>query len=111
MILITGGAYQGKYEFALNTLGLNEENILNGFHILTKKMLKDGQNVCEETEKIIADKKISAVISDEIGCGVVPADAFEREWREQTGRALCKIAGEAETVFRVQCGVAVKIKG
>lgn len=111
MILIIGGAYQGKYDFALNTLGLKEENILNSFHMLTKRMLEDGKSIEKETEKIIEDKDIQAVISDEIGCGVVPMDKADREWREQTGRALCKIAAASYEVYRIQCGVPLKIKG
>ena len=31
--------------------------------------------------------KDTIVIADEIGNGIVPLDAFEREYREQTGRA------------------------
>ena len=50
------------------------------------------------------------MISDEIGNGIVPMDAFEREYREQTGRILIELAKEAEEVIRVICGIGQKIK-
>ena len=51
------------------------------------------------------------VIADEIGCGLVPIDPFERAWREETGRILCALAREAEAVVRVHCGFPQAIKG
>ncbi len=50
------------------------------------------------------------IISDEIGNGIVPVDAFERTYRERTGRILVQLAGQAEEVERVICGVGQKIK-
>ena len=51
-----------------------------------------------------------AVISDEIGNGIVPNDPLEREWREETGRLLRKIAKDADHVVRVVCGLPQVIK-
>ena len=50
------------------------------------------------------------IISDEIGNGIVPMDAFEREYRERTGRILVDLANKAEEVERVICGLGQKIK-
>ena len=50
------------------------------------------------------------IISDEVGNGIVPADAFEREYRERTGRILVELAGRADEVVRVVCGISQKIK-
>ena len=41
--------------------------------------------------------------ADEIGNGIVPLDAFEREYREQTGRAEILLAKKADEVVRVIC--------
>lgn len=38
------------------------------------------------------ENKDTIVIADEIGNGIVPLDAFEREYREQTGRAEILLA-------------------
>ena len=50
------------------------------------------------------------IISDEIGNGIVPVNSFEREYRERTGRILVELAGRAEEVVRVICGIGQKIK-
>ena len=46
----------------------------------------------------------------EIGCGIVPTDPLEREWRQMTGRALSRIAGQSDQVTRVICGIGQRIK-
>ena len=53
---------------------------------------------------------LAVLICDEVGCGVTPLDRGDREWREQVGRACCRLAAEAEAVYRVHCGVGVRIK-
>lgn len=50
------------------------------------------------------------LVTDEIGCGIVPADAFERLYREETGRVCCRLAAEARQVWRVTCGMGMRIK-
>ena len=50
------------------------------------------------------------IISDEIGNGIVPVDAFERDYRERTGRMLITLASQADEVVRVICGIGQKIK-
>ena len=37
-------------------------------------------------------------------------DAFERAWRERTGRIGCDLAKQAEAVYRVTCGIGTRIK-
>ena len=51
------------------------------------------------------------VVCQEVGGGVIPMDAQEREWRECTGRLCCDIAAQADRVYRVYCGIATCIKG
>ena len=67
------------------------------------------KDIEEEITKLInADYKV--ITSDEVGLGIVPLDRKVREWREATGRALCRIAAEADEVYRVSCGIGMKIK-
>lgn len=49
-------------------------------------------------------------ISDEVGCGVIPVDKKDREYREAVGRTLCELAAQASSVERIICGIAQKIK-
>lgn len=50
------------------------------------------------------------LVTDEIGCGIVPEDPFERIYREETGRICCQLAAEARQVWRVCCGLGQRIK-
>lgn len=108
MILVIGGAFQNKLEFVKNRFEPDESKICNEFHIRLKNWLKDGNKAQDILESI---KAYEIIISDEIGCGIVPMDSFERLWREECGRALCDIAKNSTEVWRVQCGIGIKIKG
>ena len=48
--------------------------------------------------------------ADEIGCGIVPIEAFERDYRETDGRVCQRIAAYSEEVHRVICGLGMRIK-
>ncbi len=110
MILIIGGAYQGKADFA-KTLAAEEHLLLN-VHERIRADLAEGKSRDEaETALWGQIDEESVLTADEVGCGVVPMEAFERQYREITGRILCGIAKKADTVYRVMAGIPVKIKG
>jgi len=109
MILVIGGAYQGKLDFVKNRLKIENEKIYNNFHIQMKNWLDNGGNSEDFLENIFK-ANVDAVISDEIGCGVVPIEKNIRQWREAVGRALCVLAQNCDEVWRVQCGIGIKIK-
>lgn len=50
------------------------------------------------------------IVSDEIGYGLVPVDAFERAYRETTGRICTELATVSEEVVRVVMGIGMQIK-
>lgn len=109
MILIIGGAYQGKLDFAINELGLTADDICRDFHLLMKEWISQGKST-NEVVKTVTNGKYKAIISDEIGLGIVPMEKEARLWREETGRALCEIAKLCDEVYRVQCGIGTRIK-
>lgn len=37
---------------------------------------------------MISEERDLVIVCDEIGCGLVPVDAFEREYREAVGRIM-----------------------
>ena len=47
---------------------------------------------------------------DEVGCGIVPLEKSERNYREAVGHAGQMLAAAAVEVYRVQCGIAARIK-
>ncbi len=71
---------------------------------------KDGSCPEEEVQSFLHRNDNCIIISDEIGNGIVPVEAFEREYRERTGRILIQLAQKAEEVERVICGIGQKIK-
>ncbi|HEX3029710.1 MAG TPA: bifunctional adenosylcobinamide kinase/adenosylcobinamide-phosphate guanylyltransferase [Clostridia bacterium] len=123
MIFIFGGRCQGKLTFAREKFGkgltvcsLKETSIKDAFSfdIVTniedgiRELLKNGEKPAEFFEansECFADK---IIIGNEIGCGIVPIDEFERLWRDETGwfyQMLCKNADE---VYRVWAGIGKK---
>lgn len=104
MIFVIGGAYQGKEKFALSVLKIDKDRIFYDFNSAVKDR---GEAVIDE---IFADG-FDAVISDEVGCGIIPLNKADRELREKTGRAQCALAARCSEVWRVSCGIGTKIKG
>ena len=50
------------------------------------------------------------IVTDEVGYGIVPMDAKDREWREACGRVCTKLAAHAAQVVRVCCGIGTQLK-
>ena len=98
MILIIGGRGAGKREFARETLGCDPKNTLAALHEL---------DPLPSLEELLG---YEAVICDEVGCGVVPLERADRERREAIGRLCCALAREAQAVYRLQCGLAMRLK-
>jgi adenosylcobinamide kinase/adenosylcobinamide-phosphate guanylyltransferase len=126
MWLISGGAYQGKLEYVLHKKQLSLDDIIDGgtcdfqdllekplvtqFHLWVKRMLLEKKDVAALVEQIIQKNPDIIIIVNELGCGIVPMDAFDREYRETTGRICCRIAKDATEVHRVICGMGMVIK-
>ena len=130
MELILGGFAQGKLDFALSRYPdacvfdeSDYERLLHGtlcgaviwndFHLAVKNLLESGRSE-SDVEKFVTDVvercPSIVIISDEIGCGIVPMSADERRYRELVGRLQCLLAKKADAVFRVVCGVPQRIK-
>jgi adenosylcobinamide kinase / adenosylcobinamide-phosphate guanylyltransferase len=50
------------------------------------------------------------VVTNEVGFGIVPANALARTYRDLLGRANAAVAREAEQVYLLVSGIAVEIK-
>lgn len=125
MILITGGAYQGKYEFARSELGISDGWIdgghcrygeifsckgINHFHELIRRCMAEGRSLDSLPHVLMKRNPGICIITDELGCGIVPVDKADRKFRETHGRICTVLAAEAAAVYRVICGIGVKIK-
>ncbi len=124
MILIMGGAYQGKLEYAKERFGLEEGDIFrcSGGELDFSRRCVYGleefawdcaQRGLEPKDYFAEHREAWAdqiLICRDIFCGVVPLGAENRLWRQYTGR-LCQYLGrEAEEVVRIFCGLEQRMK-
>ncbi|MFP3153071.1 bifunctional adenosylcobinamide kinase/adenosylcobinamide-phosphate guanylyltransferase [Lachnospiraceae bacterium ZAX-1] len=142
MILVTGGAYQGKLDFAQKIYAameqkavkdlddkralsskipkivdgaeadlsqLMEADIISRFHLYIRHLLKQEKEPWPLIESLLKHNPQVIMTVTELGCGIVPIDAFDRKYREMTGRLCCRLAVESEAVYRVICGIGMKI--
>lgn len=125
MKLVIGGFAQGKLEYVQRTYAVKEHQILDAeipkektaewvvidhFQDWVKKQLKNEKDPKEQVLNCLEYQDQIIIICDEIGNGIVPMDAFERAYREETGRILIELAKRADEVVRVICGIGQKIK-
>lgn len=127
MKLLIGGYAQGKIRYALCKYDVKADRvweseipedikvksglvIINHFHNWVKTRILQGGCPEEEILRFVEKYPDCVIVSDEVGNGIVPIDAFEREYRERTGRILVELAARAEEVERVICGIGQKIK-
>lgn len=126
MVLITGGSFQGKLDYALHYSGLSSDDviegelcaldnlnavkILNNFHLLVKRLLIENIDVNLFVDQLIQKNPDIIIIVNELGSGIIPIDSFDRKFRETTGRVCCKIVKQTKEVHRVVCGIGMVIK-
>ena len=127
MIMITGGAFSGKKDYAKKRFGFSDEEILNGencspeavfsakciadYQLIIKRLLEENADVQAFTERLCKENPNAVVIINEIGAGIIPLEKSDRIWREETGRAGCLIARNSGEVIRLVCGITTIIKG
>ena len=119
-----GGAYQGKRAYAemifpgltwadgeeIPFREIENAAAIDRFHLLVKRWMLAGKSAEDLTEKILGMNRKIIILCDEIGCGLVPVDAFEREYREAAGRVCVELAEHARRVDRVVCGIGMRMK-
>ena len=120
MILIIGGAHQGKLDFAKETFGITESDV----HICGEGEIDFTKRCICKIEEFIArnhdpigyfeahreDWQDSILILRDIFCGVVPMGAENRAWRQRTGRLAHYLSKEAQQVSRIFCGLEQRLK-
>ncbi|NBH73538.1 cobalamin biosynthesis protein CobU [Clostridiaceae bacterium] len=130
MILIIGGMSQGKKEFARQLAGVGapefgadladgwadppqsalQKPYLASFHGWIRRILEEGGDPDVFVGQVLAAEP-RIITMDEVGCGIVPVERTERDYREAVGHAGQKLAGSAGEVYRMVCGIPQKIKG
>lgn len=109
MILVIGGYASGKRKWVSGNLGYGVDEMsddpASGCPVLYD------MHACAGHVRVDDLSAHAVVIMNEVGCGVVPADAAERQMRETAGRMACALAERASCVVRVTCGIGTVIKG
>ena len=122
--MIIGGAYQGKAAYAKAQFPdvdwkfggeITEDEVLKaagalGFQEYIRKALKAGEDLTGLAEKLAQQDPDVILVSEEVGYGIVPADAFERQYREAVGRVCTALAAKSRRVTRVVCGIGTVLK-
>ena len=133
MILLFGGAYQGKTELALKMSAMTENReaadgwsdpleaawsrpVILNIHGYIKRFsdmedTKAREKMRDFIYNIIKNNPNACITADEIGSGIVPIEREDRLWRELCGEAVQLLAAEAEEVFRVIGGIPMRLKG
>ena len=118
MILIIGGAYQGKLDFAKETFGVSDVFTCTSPEIDFTSKCIDHIEVFTAShpdpvgyfEAHREEWQDSILIMDDISCGVVPMGAENRAWRHKNGRLAQYLSREAEQVSRIFCGLEHRLK-
>lgn len=127
MILVIGGACQGKLKLVCSWLGkdidrslyadgatdcwleINNKPVVYRVQDYLKRGLEEQRDMEAWIRQLIAADP-DYVIMDEVGYGIVPLQKEQRFYREEAGRAGQQLARAAAAVYRVVCGIPVQIK-
>lgn len=119
MVFITGGAFQGKLDFASERFCLNRDDVYectdDSEPVWDRRCITHLERyvyycVTHEMTPENRFREDAVLIGDDIFCGVVPIDVTERAWREESGRFYGRISTGADEVWRLFCGLPMKLK-
>lgn len=121
MILITGGSYQGKLDYAKSRFGLTDADVCAGGVDLSKRCLayidrwaleevRQGREPADFFKSNIDRLSDKIVVATDISGGIVPMDPVLRAWREACGRMNSYLASQSDEVWRLFCGIPQRLK-
>lgn len=126
MKLILGGYANGRTAYAMQNYQLTESDCFdaaaeplarwNGQRLilhaeqLVNLWLEQGKKPCTEILSWLERWQNAVLITQEVGCGLVPVTPQQRQLREAVGHFNRLLAECAETVERVCCGLGMQLK-
>lgn len=124
MIIITGGKHQGKMKYAAGLYPdvkwidgaqcpldrISGCRAIYHFEEFVRRWMAGNRKAGELTDIIARQNPKIVIVCNEIGCGIVPVDDFERAYREDYGRICTDLAETAWRVYRVTAGIGMRIK-
>ncbi len=124
MILVIGGAYQGKLDYVRKTYGLTDEEIFRckgmeidfsrrciyGLEEFSLACVQAGIDPVARFQAQEPENMEQILICRDIFCGVVPMEALSRQWRQETGLLCQYLSAKADRVSRIFCGLEQRLK-
>ena len=131
MILIFGGAYQGKLEYAKERFDIVRvqdcrtvqpeaqgapaypdfsADAICGIEAFVSRCVEEGVEAADWFKERRDQWQDKVLIMRDQSQGIVPMDEKERAAREMCGRLMIYLASEAKQVIRVFCGIGKTIK-
>ncbi|MDD6190578.1 MAG: bifunctional adenosylcobinamide kinase/adenosylcobinamide-phosphate guanylyltransferase [Firmicutes bacterium] len=123
MILVFGGAYQGKLDYVKKnynpasfcdcseSLPDFDADVIYGLENFVMRCVESGDEAADffrEKKELWSGDKI--LVLTDASQGVVPVSKNLRDFREMNGRLMIYLAGEADKVIRVFCGIGKQVK-
>lgn len=120
MVLIIGGAWQGKLDYAKETFDLTDRDVA----ICSSESIDFSKRCIYKIEEFTYNHpdpvgyfqehrkewENSILILQDIFCGVVPMGEENRIWRQKTGKLSQYLSKEASQVCRIFCGLEQRVK-
>ena len=87
------------------------EGLITNIHTGIKNLMMRRINPREFFMSRINLLRHCVITGDDISCGVIPVDEFQRKWRDETGIIYQELAREADIVDRIFAGLSLRLKG
>ena len=121
MILFVGGKAQGKQAAVQAKYGTECDVLLYPEKMVRERMQNVNADRFQEIPAFVEEimetirateqpDRPMVVVSDLVGCGVIPTDPMQEMYRETVGRLQVKLAEHATEVYRVICGMTERLK-
>lgn len=109
-VVQSGGTASAREEVSSDGSVSAKRIVIADFNRMAEAAIRQRKDASNLVKRLIERYPDCIIISDEIGNGIVPVDAWERRLREEIGRLQIQIAGQADEVVRVVCGLGQRIK-
>lgn len=124
MILVFGGAYNGKLSYVkekyniekddifyctLDTLNFDKK-VICGLHVFIREMILKGKDPLEYIKNNIEKLEEKIIITDDIGMGIVPIEKIDRTWRDTHGKCVQYLSLNSKKVIRIFFGIEKVLK-
>lgn len=123
MILIFGGAYQGKLDYAKKNFDIETvcdcsdgaapdfaADAIYGIDGFVKQCACNEKEAADWFDKRREEWQDKILIMTDVSQGIVPMEPELRAFREMNGRLMLRLAAEADEVHRVFCGIGKRVK-